>query len=220
MQSDGAGAPGVRVKICGITSPADARMAAEAGTDYLGMIFVPRSPRAISVDAGRAIAAAVPTGVQRVALTVDADDALISAIGDIGVDWIQMHGSEPPERVAEVRAKTGLRVMKAVGIRDAADLDQIDLYAQVADQILVDAKPPNDAPVPGGHGVAFDWQLIAGRTWQIPWMLAGGLAPDNVATAISLTHARQVDVASGTEAAPGIKDPRLVRAFVAAAKAV
>ena len=220
MQSFGAGTSGVRVKICGITSAGDAQMAADAGADYLGMIFVPRSPRAITVDDGRAIASAVPDGVQRVALTVDADDALISAIRDIGFDWIQMHGSEPPERVADVRAATGLRVMKAVGVRDDSDLEMIEVYAPIVDQILVDAKPPKDAQVPGGHGVAFDWRLIADRTWSTPWMLAGGLSPENVATAVELTNASQVDVASGTEAAPGVKDPELVHAFIAAAKGV
>ena len=220
MPSDDARTQGVRVKICGVTSAADARMVADAGADYLGMIFVSRSPRAITVDDGRAIAAAVPEGIQRVALTVDADDELISAIRSIGVDWIQMHGTEAPERVAEVRASTGLRVMKAVGVRDAGDLELIDIYAPVADQILVDAKPPKGAAVPGGHGVTFDWRLIADRSWSTPWMLAGGLAPGNVAEAVGLTNASQVDVASGTEAAPGVKDPELVRAFIAAAKGV
>ena len=220
MPSDDARTQGVRVKICGVTSAADARMVADAGADYLGMIFVSRSPRAITVDDGRAIAAAVPEGIQRVALTVDADDELISAISRIGVDWIQMHGTEAPERVAEVRASTGLRVMKAVGVRDAGDLELIDIYAPVADQILVDAKPPKGAAVPGGHGVTFDWRLIADRSWSTPWMLAGGLAPGNVAEAVGLTNANQVDVASGTEAAPGVKDPELVRAFIAAAKGV
>ena len=220
MPSDDARTQGVRVKICGVTSAADARMVADAGADYLGMIFVSRSPRAITVDDGRAIAAAVPEGIQRVALTVDADDELISAISRIGVDWIQMHGTEAPERVAEVRASTGLRVMKAVGVRDAGDLESIDIYAPVADQILVDAKPPKGAAVPGGHGVTFDWRLIADRSWSTPWMLAGGLAPGNVAEAVGLTNASQVDVASGTEAAPGVKDPELVRAFIAAAKGV
>lgn len=220
MPSDDARTQGVRVKICGVTSAADARMVADAGADYLGMIFVSRSPRAITVDDGRVIAAAVPAGIQRVALTVDADDELISAVSRIGVDWIQMHGTEAPERVAEVRASTGLRVMKAVGVRDAGDLELIDTYAPVADQILVDAKPPKGAAVPGGHGVTFDWRLIADRSWSTPWMLAGGLAPGNVAEAVGLTNASQVDVASGTEAAPGVKDPELVRAFITAAKGV
>jgi len=130
---------------------------------------------------------------------------------------LQLHGHESPARVAEIRARFGLPVMKAVGIADEADLAAIAGYAQVADQILIDAKPPTGAALPGGNGLAFDWRLIAGRDWERPWMLAGGLTPANVAEAIRLTGARQVDVSSGVESAPGVKDADAIAAFIAAA---
>ncbi|HSF96161.1 MAG TPA: phosphoribosylanthranilate isomerase, partial [Thermohalobaculum sp.] len=139
----------------------------------------------------------------------------------VPVDMLQLHGKESPERVAEVKARWGLPVMKAIGIRDAADLPQIARYEAVADQIMVDAKPPHEGPefLPGGNALSFDWRLIAGRRWARPWMLAGGLTPGNVAEAVRLTGARQVDVSSGVESAPGVKDPEKVTAFIRAAEA-
>lgn len=207
-----------RVKICGITNPDDARLAAEAGADYLGCILFPPSRRSIAIEDVADVLAAVPRGVATVALTVDADDVLIDDATAAGFDWIQMHGHESPERVAEVRRRSGLHVMKAIGVRSREDLAAIDDYAGVADQLLIDAKPPEGAEVPGGHGTAFDWTLIAGHDWTLPWMLAGGLTPENVARAMELTGADQVDVASGTEAGPGRKDPVKLRAFLREAK--
>lgn len=207
----------MRVKICGLTTPEGVAEAVSAGAAYLGFVAFPPSPRSVSIAEVRALALAAPPGLMRVALTVDADDALIDALGAAGIDMHQLHGHESPARVAEVKARSGLPVMKAVGIRDAADLAALDLYAQVADQILVDAKPPPGATRPGGNALAFDWRLLAGRRWPVPWMLAGGLTPDNVAEAVRLTGARQVDVSSGVESAPGVKDPARMRAFIAAA---
>ena len=208
----------VRVKICGVTDRAAVDAAARAGAAYVGLVFVPRSVRYLDLDAAAALAVEVPPGVAKVALTMDADDAVLDAIlARVPVDMIQLHGHEPPARVAEVRARHGLPVMKAVGIADAADVAGIDPYLTVADQILVDAKPPRAGDLPGGTGVAFDWRLIAGRRWPVPWMLAGGLTPDTVAEAVRLTGARQVDVSSGVESAPGMKDPARIAAFVAAA---
>ncbi len=145
---------------------------------------------------------------------VTALDAIVQAVP---LDMLQLHGHESPARVAEIRARFGLPVMKAVGIAEEADLAAIAGYAQVADQILIDAKPPKGAALPGGNGLAFDWRLIAGRAWERPWMLAGGLTPANVAEAVRLTGARQVDVSSGVESAPGVKDPVAIAAFIAAA---
>ena len=211
-------APAVEVKICGITSVEAARHAAAEGADFIGLTFFPPSPRAVSADVARGIVATLAPGVARVAVTVDADDELIRAAVRVGVDWLQLHGSEPPERVAELKRATGLSVMKAVGVRDAADLEEIARYAEVADRILVDAKPPAGDPVPGGHGLSFDWRLIAGREWTVPWMLAGGLTPGNVAEAVRLTGAPAVDVASGTESSPGVKDLDKISAFIRAAR--
>ncbi|MFP1643117.1 phosphoribosylanthranilate isomerase [Pontitalea aquivivens] len=210
----------IRVKICGLTEPSAIAAAVAAGAAYLGFVFFPKSPRNLTIAQARALALEVPVGVAKVALVVDADDATIGAILDqVPIDMLQLHGHESPDRVAQVRARFGLPVMKAVGIAEAADLDRLPAYEAVADQILVDAKAPKGAALPGGNGLAFDWRLIAGRTWDKPWMLAGGLTPDNVAAAVRLTGARQVDVSSGVESAPGVKDGALIRAFVAAASA-
>jgi len=209
----------IRVKICGLRQVADVRAAAAAGAAYVGFVFFAKSPRNLGLDAAARLALEVPEGICKVALTVDADDATLDRLVEtVPLDMLQLHGRETPERVAEIRTRHGLPVMKAVGVAEAADLAQIDLYSQVADQLLIDAKPPKGAELPGGNGLAFDWRLLAGRKyWQRPWMLAGGLTPQNVAEAIRLTGARQVDVSSGVESAPGIKDADKIRAFVAAA---
>ena len=205
----------MRVKICGIRSRAEVGQAVEAGAAYVGLVFFPPSPRHLALADAAWIAPAIPEGVIRVALTVDASDTMIEEILErIGVDMLQFHGRETPERVAEVRARFGRPVMKAVGISGAEDLSRLDDYADVADQILVDARPPRGATLPGGNGVAFDWRLIRGRAWTRPWMLAGGLTPENVAEAVRQTGATQVDVSSGVESRPGYKDPARVRAFI------
>ncbi|TDL91042.1 phosphoribosylanthranilate isomerase [Meridianimarinicoccus aquatilis] len=211
----------VRVKICGLTRTQDVSGAVAAGASYVGLVFFEKSPRHLSIDAAASLAFEVPVGVAKVALTVNADDAMLDAmLAKVPVDILQLHGSESPERVADIRARTGLPVMKAVGVASAAELPALDAYSSVADMLLVDAKPPKGARLPGGNGLAFDWQLIAGRRWAVPWMLAGGLTPDNVAEAVRLTGARQVDVSSGVESAPGTKDAEKMAAFVAAAKGV
>jgi phosphoribosylanthranilate isomerase len=209
-----------RVKICGLRDAASMRAAVDAGASYVGLVFFPKSPRNVTIDEAAALAQAVPPGVAKVALVVDADDALLDAItAKVPIDIFQLHGHETPERVSAIRARYGLPVMKAVGVAGPDDLAALDDYAKVADQILVDAKPPKDADLPGGNGLSFDWRLIAGRRWPVPWMLAGGLTPENVGQAIALTGAMQVDVSSGVEAAPGIKDLALIAAFCAAAQA-
>lgn len=206
----------MRVKICGLRDAETVAAALEAGASYVGFVFFAKSPRNISIAEARELAPHA-MGATRVALVVNADDGLIREIAASPIDMIQMHGSETPERVAEVKRLSGLPVMKAIGVADEGDLAKIDLYAEVADQLLIDAKPPKNGVLPGGNGLAFDWRLIEGRTWPRPWMLAGGLTPDNVAEAIRLTGATQLDVSSGVESAPGIKDGALIRSFIAAA---
>ncbi|KPP89549.1 MAG: phosphoribosylanthranilate isomerase TrpF [Rhodobacteraceae bacterium HLUCCA08] len=210
----------VRVKICGLKTRDAVDAAVSAGAAYLGFVFFARSPRAVSVTEAAALAVQVPPGVAKVALVVDADESTLDAlVGAVPLDMLQLHGHETPARVAAIRARHGLPVMKAVGVSGAEDLGAIDLYSGVADQLLIDAKPAPGADLPGGNGIAFDWRLLAGRKyWTRPWMLAGGLTPGNVAEAVRLTGARQVDVSSGVESAPGVKDPGLIRAFVDAAR--
>jgi len=208
-----------RVKICGLRDVAAMQSAVDAGATYVGLVFFPKSPRNVSIAQAALVAKAVPVGVAKVALVVDADDALLDSItAEVPLDVLQLHGSETPARVAAIRARYGLPVMKAVGVADESDLASLDAYAQVADQILVDAKPPKNADLPGGNGLSFDWRLIAGRRWPVPWMLAGGLTPENVAEAIALTGAAQVDVSSGVETSPGIKDPARMSAFCEAVR--
>ncbi len=209
--------PNTRVKICGLSTARQVSAAVEAGATYLGFVFFEKSPRNVSVPQAAALALDVPPGVAKVGLVVNASDALLDEIAaTVPLDMLQLHGGETPERVAEVRARYGLPVMKAIGISGPEDVARIDAYTPVADQLLIDAKPPKDAALPGGMGVPFDWRLIAGRHWARPWMLAGGLTPENVALALRLTGARQVDVSSGVESAPGVKDPARMRAFIAA----
>ncbi len=209
----------VRVKICGLRDRAG--IAAAKGAAYIGFNFFPKSPRSVDIATAATLAPEVPFGVAKVALVVDADDALIDAItGSVAIDMLQLHGHETPERVAEIRARSGLPVIKAMGIARREDMEALGPYFAVADMILVDAKAPKDAVLPGGNGVPFDWRLVAGRRWPRPWLLAGGLTPANVAEAIRLTGAQQVDVASGVESAPGVKDGGLIRDFIAAATAV
>jgi phosphoribosylanthranilate isomerase len=210
----------IKVKICGLTRPGDVTAAVTAGAAYLGFVFFEKSPRHLERARAAALAEAVPAGLCKVALTVDADDAALEALlSAVPVDMLQLHGSESPDRVAAVRARFGLPVMKAVGVADADDLPALQAFGRVADQLLVDAKPPRGADLPGGNGIAFDWRLIAGRRWPCPWMLAGGLTAGNVAEAVRLTGARQVDVSSGVESAPGVKDARRIADFIAAARA-
>ena len=206
------------VKICGLTRPDHLDAAARAGARYAGFVFFPKSPRHLAIADAAALAGSAPVGMARVGLFVNPDDATLDAtLAQVPLDILQLHGAEAPARVTEVKARTGLPVMKAVGIAGPADLDALWDYGLVADLLLVDAKPAPGAALPGGNGLSFDWRLLAGRRLLRPWMLAGGLTPGNVAEAIRLTGAPAVDVSSGVESAPGVKDPDLIRAFVAAA---
>ncbi|GGF49481.1 phosphoribosylanthranilate isomerase [Mameliella alba] len=209
----------VRVKICGLTRPGDMEMVAGAGASYAGLVFFGKSPRNVTPEVARDLALEAPVGLAKVGLMVNPTDEFLDEVMRlVPLDMVQLHGAETPERVVEVRARWGLPVMKAVGVGAAEDLEKLAVYQKVADQILVDAKPPKGADLPGGNGLAFDWKLIAGRRWSRPWMLAGGLTPENVGLAVAMTGTAQVDVSSGVESAPGIKDAGKVRAFVEAAK--
>lgn len=208
-----------RVKICGLTQPDHMRAAVDAGASYVGLVFYEKSPRHMTIEAARETALVAPEGVAKVALTVNASNAALDAIfAAVPIDIWQLQGAETPARVAEVRSRYGLPVMKAVGVAGAEDLPALDTFGAIADMLLVDAKPPKDAKLPGGNGLTFDWRLIAGRQWSRPWMLAGGLTAVNIAAAITATGTRQVDVSSGVESAPGVKDPQKMQAFINAAK--
>jgi phosphoribosylanthranilate isomerase len=209
------------IKICGITTMAAMDAALDAGADMVGVVFFPKSPRNVSLATGCTLAGRTCGRAGVVALTVDPDDDFLAAIAaNLKPDMVQLHGHETPERVADIRARFKLRVMKAVGVAEAADLAAIPTYAAVSDMLLVDAKPPKTAEaLPGGNGLTFDWRLVAGLDPGRPVMLSGGLHAGNVADAIRLTRLSGVDVSSGVESRPGVKDPDKIRAFVAAARA-
>jgi phosphoribosylanthranilate isomerase len=208
------------VKICGLKTPETLAAALDAGADQVGFVFFPPSPRHLGLEGARMLAAQVQGRAKKVALTVDADDDLLGDIvAALHPDILQLHGKETPERVAVVRARFHLPVMKAIPVSTRADLAPVRRYAEVADRLLFDARAPHDATRPGGLGTPFDWHLLAGLHVPVPYMLSGGLDASNVAEALEVTHAPGVDVSSGVERAPGVKDPDRIRAFIAAARA-
>ncbi|MCY4258667.1 MAG: phosphoribosylanthranilate isomerase [Rhodobacteraceae bacterium] len=210
---------GVRVKICGLTRMSDTDAALNAGASYIGLVRFPRSPRHISIALARNLVARAEGRAVRTVLVVDPTDSEICTLQrNIPFDLLQLHGSESPERIATIRNMAPWQIMKAVGLAGKADLAKLAEYEAVADQILVDARPKDDVALPGGNGLTFDWTLLENAVFTKPWMLAGGLNAGNVATAIRLTGASQVDVSSGIEAAPGLKDPAKIAEFVAAAR--
>ena len=209
----------VDAKICGLTDARSMAAAAEAGAAYVGFIFYPPSPRYVTPETAADLARHAGSAF-KVAVTVDlSDDELAAILATAPIDLIQLHGSETPERVGEVRQRFGLPVMKSVAVAGADDLDRADAYSGVADRLLFDAKPPKEKPdaLPGGNALSFDWQLLAGRDWPLPWMLSGGLTADNLAAAVEISRAPAVDVSSGVEDAPGRKNPDKIRALLAAA---
>jgi len=210
----------IKVKICGLSSPESVQAAVTAGADFAGFVFFARSPRAVTAAQAAQLARGVPAGVGKVGLFADANDAAIAAVlAEAQLDYLQVHGAETPERVGQIRARFGLPVIKAVAIAEAADIGRAQGYEAVSDILLFDAKPPlaQDA-LPGGNGLVFDWTLIAERKWTRPWMLSGGLDAENLAEGVRISGATMVDVSSGVESAPGIKDLAKIRRFIEAAK--
>jgi phosphoribosylanthranilate isomerase len=211
----------VEVKICGLSTPETVDAAVDAGADMIGLVFFPRSPRNVSLGQAAALAARARGRSRIVTLVVDADDALLKDIvAKVDPDLIQAHGSESPERIAEIARLTGKPVIKAIRVRDAGDIASAAQFSEAASLILYDAKAPETlgSALPGGNGHAFDWGLLDGAR-RPAFMLAGGLTPENVAEAIRVTGAPVVDVSSGVESAPGVKDIGLIRKFIEAAKA-
>ena len=205
----------IDVKICGIRTAQALDAAVAGGAGMLGFVFFAKSPRAVSRDEARDLLVRVPQGITKVALMVDPDDDMARSIGaQLPFDLVQLHGSETVERVQQLKAITGLPVMKAVGISGPADIARAHAYEAVCDRILLDAKPPTGASLPGGNALSFDWELIRGETWQKPWMLAGGLSVENLAEAVKISGANAVDVSSGVEDAPGEKSVDKINAFL------
>ncbi len=213
--------PPVNVKICGLTTVEAVQDTVAAGADYIGLVFFPKSPRNLDFDTAQRLAQQVPSHVKTVALMVNpSDDFLRELLEHVDVDILQLQGSESAERVREIKELSGKPVIKALGVSSQDDLATLESYKGLADQILLDAKAPKDADRPGGNGASCDWSLLTDTSIDVPWMLAGGLTIENVKEAITVSHARQVDVSSAVESAPGVKDKEKVRAFIAAAKSV
>ena len=210
----------IEVKICGLSTPETVAAAVAGGARSVGFVFYPGSPRAVTPEQAGRLSAAVPAGITRVGVVVDRDDAGLEAIVvGAGLDMLQLHGTETPERAAEIKRRFGLAVMKAVSIAGPEDVAGAGAYEDVVDRLMFDAKPPKDAEaLPGGNALAFEWQLLGGHEWQKPWTLAGGLNAANVAAAVRASGAHTVDVSSGVEERPGIKSVDKIRAFLAVAR--
>lgn len=208
------------VKICGLSTRETLDAALAAGADMVGFVFFAPSPRHLDLNAARELGRQVERRAVKVALTVDADDAMLATIVDaLQPEILQLHGHETAERVAAIKRKFGLAVMKAIAVEKAADLAGLAAYASVCDRILFDARPPKGATRPGGLGAVFDWHLLENLDLKLPFLVSGGLGADNVAEAVRLTRPGGVDVSSGVERAPGVKDPEMIRAFIRAARA-
>ena len=207
----------IEVKICGLNSADAVAAAVENGARHVGFVFYPPSPRAIDAARAAELGRAVPAGITKVGLFVDAADETIAQIlAQAPLDMLQLHGDETPRRVKEIRRRFGLPVMKAVRLASAADVAAADAYLAAADLLLFDAKPPPEmtGALPGGNAISFDWSLIAGRGWSLPWILSGGLHAGNLAAAIAATHATSVDLSSGVEDSPGRKNPEKIATFL------
>ncbi len=212
---------GVATKICGLSTHEGLDAALRFGAAMVGLNFFPKSPRYVTWDQAAALGAQVPAGIECVGVMVDPDDAFIEqAIAAGKLTVVQLHGTEDVRRVAEVRERFGLKVMKIVRVSEPSDLEQVSAFESVSDLLMFDAKPPKDATRPGGNAIAFDWRMLAGRTWKRPWLLAGGLNPANVRQAVEISGAKTVDVSSGVENASGAKDPVLIRAFLEETRAI
>jgi phosphoribosylanthranilate isomerase len=209
----------VLIKICGLKTPAALDAALDGGADLVGFVFFPPSPRHIGFEAARTLGERVQARARKVAVSVDANDELLkSCIAALRPDLLQLHGREPPERVAVIRSRFGLPVMKALPITERADLSSVHLYGNVADLLMFDARAPREATRPGGLGKAFDWRLLENLALRVPFMLSGGLDAGNVGEALRTTRADGLDVSSGVEHAPGEKDADKIRAFIRAAR--
>ncbi len=205
----------VRVKICGLTTAAAVAAAVRGGAAYVGFNFFPPSPRCLEPDMAAILAAAVPDAIPKVGVFVDPEDELLRRVlGAVPLDIVQLHGSEPPERLTDIKSRFAVEVMKAINVGTADDLAQATTYEPLADQLMFDARPPAAATRPGGNAVSFDWSILAGKTWRRPWFLAGGIHAGNLAAAVAMSGASLVDVSSGVERAPGDKDPAKIQAFL------
>ena len=205
----------IRVKICGITDIADMDTCLRYGVHYAGLMFFEKSPRFLDLNLARKLSLHAGDQIKKVGVTVNLDNLIIDKILEkVPLDFIQLHGQEPPERVREIKSRYNLPVIKAIGVSQKSDLESISIFKDVADQLLIDAKPLSSSVLPGGNGLNFDWNLLKGFKFECPWLLAGGLTGENVKEAIKLTGANQLDLSSGVEKTPGRKDEDKISLFM------
>lgn len=212
---------GVGIKICGLANEEAVRAVIAAGADYAGFVYFPASPRHVTVERAAELKALLPSSVASVSVLVDPGDALLAEVQSVlKPDYVQLHGKETPERIKAIKKVfTGIRIIKAISVRSGDDVAQAAAYSDTANMFMFDAKPPElPGMLPGGNALSFDWALLKGREFPLPWFLSGGLNAENIVAAIGATGAKMVDVSSGVERSPGVKDASLIEAFVKAAR--
>ena len=203
----------IEIKLCGLKEPSHIEVAFNLGIKYVGLVLYKKSPRYLNRETARSLISNAPTGIKKVGLVVDPTNDFLDAISDIDLDILQLHGSETLDRVKEIKSKVKFSLIKAVGVKDKKDLEFVEKYAEIADQILIDAKP-NYNSLPGGNGIKFDWKILEGITWEFPWFLAGGLNESNIDDALFATNAKKVDLSSGVEDSHGKKSIVKINNFV------
>ena len=203
----------IEIKLCGLKEPSHIELAFNLGIEYIGLVLYKKSPRYLNGETARSLISNSPPGIKKVGLVVDPTNDFLDAISDIDLDMLQLHGSETLERVREIKSKVNVSLIKAVGVKDKKDLELVEKYAEIADQILIDAKP-NYNSLPGGNGVKFDWKILEDITWEFPWFLAGGLNESNIDDALFATNAKKVDLSSGVEDSHGKKSIVKINNFV------
>ena len=204
----------IEIKLCGLKEPSHIEAAFDLGIKYLGFVFFEKSPRFLRNDSARSLISLTPPGIIKVGLVVNPSDECLNSISGLNLDMLQLHGSESIDRVKEIKSKFNFSLIKAIGIKEKKDLDLVERYSEVADHLLIDAKPSSNTSLPGGNGIKFDWTILEKKSWSFPWFLAGGLNANNITEALRMTKAKKVDLSSGVEDSNGRKSINKITSFV------
>jgi len=204
----------IEIKLCGLKEPSHIEAAFNLGIKYLGFVFFEKSPRFLRNDSAKSLISLTPPGIIKVGLVVNPSDECLNSISGLNLDMIQLHGSESINRVKEIKSKFNFSLIKAIGIKEKKDLDLVERYSEVADHLLIDAKPSSNTSLPGGNGIKFDWTILEKKSWSFPWFLAGGLNANNITEALRMTKAKKVDLSSGVEDSNGRKSINKITSFV------
>ena len=204
----------IEIKLCGLKEPSHIEAAFNLGIKYLGFVFFEKSPRFLRNDSAKSLISLTPPGIIKVGLVVNPSDECLNSISGLNLDMLQLHGSESIDRVKEIKSKFNFSLIKAIGIKEKKDLDLVERYSEVADHLLIDAKPSSNTSLPGGNGIKFDWTILEKKSWSFPWFLAGGLNANNITEALRMTKAKKVDLSSGVEDSNGRKSINKITSFV------